>query len=70
MKLIGGGMIGDSNSIGTRLNGLIQELKPEGKRPFQFLQIFYINKGDRTSHWFGHSKLKELYTNDLLKKNI
>ena len=23
----------------------------------------YINKGDRKSHWVGHSKLKQLYTN-------
>ena len=30
MKLISGGMIGNSNYIGTSLNGLIQEVKSKG----------------------------------------
>ena len=55
MKLISGVMIRNSNYIGTSLNGLIQEVKPNGMKPFQFLQInFNLNKGDRTSHWVGH----------------
>ena len=37
------------------------------KNPFQFLQFFYINRGDRTSHWVGHSKLKESDKNDLFE---
>ena len=52
-------MIGDSNYIGTILNELIQEVKLKGKTPIQFLQKHYINKNDRTSHWVGHSYLKE-----------
>ena len=67
MKLIGIGMIGNSNYIGTILNGSIQEMKSKGKNPFQFLQFFYINKGDRTSHWVGHSKLKDLCINDFFE---
>ena len=38
MKLISGGMIKNSNYIGTSLNGLIQEVKLKGKNPIQFLQ--------------------------------
>ena len=38
MKLISGGMIGNSNCIGTILNGLIQEVKSKGKNPNQYLQ--------------------------------
>ena len=38
MKLISGGMIGNSNCIGTILNGIVQELKSKGKNPIQFLQ--------------------------------
>ena len=38
MKLLSGGMIVDSNHIGTILNGWIQEFKPKGINPFQFLQ--------------------------------
>ena len=40
MKLICGGIIGNSNYIGTRLNGLIQEVKSKGKNPIDFLQLF------------------------------
>ena len=36
MKLISGGIIGNSNYIGTRLNGLVQEVKSKGKKPIQF----------------------------------
>ena len=38
MKLISGGMIGDSNYIGTSLNGLIQEIKSKGKNLFSYLK--------------------------------
>ena len=38
MKLIGIGIIGDSNYIGTSLNGSIQEVESKGKKPIQFLQ--------------------------------
>ena len=59
MNLIDIGIIGDSNYIGTRLNGSIQEVKSKVKKPIQFLQKNgYINKCDRTSYWVGHSKLK------------
>ena len=30
-------------------------------------KTYYINKGDRTSHWVGNSKLKELDINDLFE---
>ena len=30
--------------------------------------FFYINKGDITSHWFGHSDLEELYINDFFER--
>ena len=29
-----------------------------------FKDIFFIDKDIRTSHWVGHSKIKELYIND------
>ena len=58
MKLISVGMIGNSNYIGASLNGLIQEVQTKGMNPFQFLQLFFLNKNDRTSHWVGHSALK------------
>ena len=38
MNLIGGGMIGYSNYIGTSMNGLIQNQPPKELNPFQFLQ--------------------------------
>ena len=38
MRLIGVGMIGDSNCIVTNLNGSIQEVKSKGIKPIQFLQ--------------------------------
>ena len=37
MKLISGGMIEDSNCIGTNLNGWIQNLPPENINPILFL---------------------------------
>ena len=58
MKLIGIAMIGNSNYIGTSLNGSIQEFKLKGKKPITFLQKINIYKGARTSHWVGHSKIK------------
>ena len=48
MKLIGIGMIGNSNYIGTSLNRSIQEVKSKGKTLFSFFKKNnYINKGDR-----------------------
>ena len=38
MNLIGGGMIGKSNCIGTSLNGLILNQPPEELKSIQFLQ--------------------------------
>ena len=58
MKRIYIGMIGNFNYIGKILNGSIQEVKSKRKISIQFLQIIYINKCDRTSHWVDHSKLK------------
>ena len=31
-------------------------------------KIIYLNKNDRTAHWVGHSKLKELFINDFFKR--
>ena len=42
MNIIGGGIIGYSNYIGTFLNGLILDITPKELKPFQFLQIFSI----------------------------
>ena len=42
MKLISGGIIGNSNCIGTNLNGLILNLTPKELNPFLFLQKSYI----------------------------
>ena len=53
MKLLGGGMIGNYNYIGTSFNGLIQEVESKGK-PFSDSSKNYISKGDRTSRWVGH----------------
>ena len=58
MKLIGIRLIGNFNYIGKVLNGSIQEVKSKGGKPIQFLQEKNINKGDRNSHWVGHSYLK------------
>ena len=41
MKLISGGMIGNSNYIGTSLNGWIQEILSKGINLFQFLQFVF-----------------------------
>ena len=43
MKLISGGIIGNSNYIGTILNGLIQEVKPKVKILFSFFN-FILHK--------------------------
>ena len=40
MKLRSGGMTGNSNYIGTILNGLIQEVKSKGKTLFSFFNFF------------------------------
>ena len=42
MNLIGGGIIGDSNCIGSSLNGLILNQPPKELNPFKFLQNSYI----------------------------
>ena len=61
MKLISGGMIVNSNSIGTNLNGYILNLTPKELNPFSVSsKKFYIDKSDRTAHFVGHSELKEL----------
>ena len=44
MNLISGGMIGKPNCIGTSFNGLIQEIKPKGKK--NSLKKNCINKND------------------------
>ena len=49
------------------MSGSIQEVISKGKT-IQFLQFFYINYCDRTSHCAGHSKLKELDTHDFFKR--
>ena len=65
MKLISGGMIGDSNWIGTSLNVSILNIPPKELNPFLFLQkTFYNSKSDRTAHFVGESRLKELDIND------
>ena len=40
LNIIGGGIIENSNYIGTCLNGLIQNQLPKELSPFQFLQKF------------------------------
>ena len=40
MNLIGGGIIGNSNCIGTSLNGFILNQPPKELNPIQFLQNF------------------------------
>ena len=40
MNLIGIGMIGNFNYIGTSLNGSIQEVKSKGKNPIKFINFF------------------------------
>ena len=63
MKLIDIVMIGNSNYIGTSLNGYIQDFASKGKTLFSFFK----NKSDRTSHWFGHYQLKELDVNNFFE---
>ena len=69
MKLIIGGMIGNSNCIGTNLNGLIQKYTNKRDKPYSVSsKKFYLNKNDRMAHWFGQSKLNELDINDFFKR--
>ena len=42
MNIIGGGMIGNPNCIGKRLNGLILNQPPKELNPIKFLQKNYI----------------------------
>ena len=44
MRLIGIGMIGNFNYIGTSLNGSILEVKSKIKIPIQFLQKYQKQK--------------------------
>ena len=67
-ELLGIGMIENYNYIGTSLNGSIQEAKSKGKTLFSSFKNIYINKGDRTSYWVGHLKLKELYINGFFER--
>ena len=41
MKIIGIEFIGNSNCIGTNLNGLIQEVKSNGKKTYSVSSIFF-----------------------------
>ena len=69
MNLIGGGMIGNSNYIGTCLNGLIQNQPPKRVKPFSVSsKKFYINNNYRTDNFVGHSQLKELDIVDSYKR--
>ena len=65
MNLIGGGMIGDSNCIGTSLNRLILNQPPKELKHIQFLPKSYILV---TAHFVGHYKLKELDIDDFYKR--
>ena len=42
MNIIGGGIIGNSNCIGTSLNGFILNQPPKELNPIQFLQKYSI----------------------------
>ena len=55
MKLIGIGMIGDSNYIRTSLSGSIQEVKSKDKKYSVSSKKTIIDKDIRTSHWVGYS---------------
>ena len=68
MNLIGGGMIGNPNWIWTSLNALILNQTPKELNPIQFPKKFYISNNDRTAHFVGNSKLKELDIDDFHKK--
>ena len=52
--LIGIGMVGNSNYIGTILSGLIQEVKSKEKPYSVYSKRYYINQYLRTAHWVGH----------------
>ena len=67
-NIIGLGIIGDYNYIGTILSGLIQDVKPKEKILFSFFKDVFINKDLRTAHWVGHSLLKELYYNNVFDR--
>ena len=41
IRLISGEMIGNSNYIGTSLNGCIQEIIPKGIKSFQYLHEIF-----------------------------
>ena len=58
MKLISGGMIQNSNLIGTNLNGWILNIPQKEINPIQFLQKKIHCENFRTAHFVGYSKLK------------
>ena len=52
----------------NKLEWVNPKISTKGINSIQLLKkTFYLNKNDRTAHWVGHSKLKELYINDLFK---
>ena len=63
MKLISGGIIGNSNCIGKHLKGWILNLNPKEINPILYIEKVYIDKNDRTAHLVGYSKIKELDIN-------
>ena len=58
MGLIGIGMIGNSDYIGTSLGESILEVKKKKATLFIFFKETYIDKDLRTAHWVGHSVIK------------
>ena len=48
--------------------GQSKKSNQKGKKPYSVSSIFYINKGDKTSHWVENYKLKELDINDLSER--
>ena len=57
--IIGVGMIGNSNYVGTSLSRLIQEVKSKEENYSNSSNIYInIDQNDRTAHWFGHSLIK------------
>ena len=62
-------MIGNSNYIGTCLNGLPTSTKNPSKMPYSVSSTkFFKDKNIKTSHWVGQSELKWLYLLDFLNR--
>ena len=51
----------------SEITVVYKEGSKHGEKGFNIIK-FCINKGDRTSHWVGHSDLKELYNNELFER--